>query len=441
MNYERSNFSVAQNLWVENAPQHILPIASINSTTPAVTTSQKSSGISIGAIVGIVVGVVVLLLLAAAAAFFVIRGRRKKIKEAGKSEVEEDDPFRKAEMDGNGKPPIGELYAEGKAGEVDSSSKVEMQGSQPGASAVDKKNMAEIEGSRGGVEMEGTVGGMEMEGSRLRAEMAGDHLAPVELDAGSHGLSELPSPNTSNSEFQSPLSSSSNRRTGLSARWSRRQKPIPKQPDSESSDISADDRNGARSGRMPGRTPRSLTSNGISSPSPDSRGRQPSLPSPNSNPSFSYDSGHLQSSSLSQRNPGLEVPSRSLTPMEVSSQSSGSRERQRTRGHLPERQVESVSSQPSPVGLSSPSNTTSRRADSAENWNRGQENRERSSTPRSPEAWSPVSPSDRSPANESWEMVDRRRPSPLGNASRSGTPRSTQERPREGSPLPPGNFF
>ena len=367
--------------------------------------------------------------------------KRKETEKKGGEEEEE--PFRKPEMDGNSKPPIGELYAEGKLGEVDSSSKVEMQGSEPGVSAADKKNLAEFEGSRGGFEMEGTAGGMEMEANRLRAEMAGDHLAPVELDAGSHGLSELPSPNTSNSELPSPLSPSSRRRTALSASWSRRQKPIPRPPDSDTSDISADDRNGpgTRNGRMSRGTSRSLTPHGISFPSSEARGRRPSQPTPNSLSSPSIDGHHHQSSDPSQRNLGLEIPSRSTTPMEVSSQSSRSRERERTRGNRTERRVESASNRPSPLGLSSPSNHGSRRADSTEDWNRGQAVGERSSTPRSPEVWSPVSPSDRSPASESWEMVDRRRPSPLGNTSRSGTPRSDQGMSRERSPKPPGNFF
>jgi len=384
---------VSQNLWIEDNPEHIVALRSINSTTtPVAGPSKKSSGISIGAIVGIIVAAVLTLLLAAVATFFILRRRRKRRKEAEKKD-EDEDPFRKPEMDGTGKPPIGELYNEGKLGEVDSSSKVEMQGSQPGISLNDKKNMAEIEGSRGGAEMEGTTGGTEMEGQRLRAEMAGDHLAPVELDAGPQGLTELPSPNTSNSELPSPISSGNERRSGLSATWSRRQKPTPKLPGPESSDISPDaEAPGRRSGagmwtgRLPRGSPSSLTPNEVSSRSSDSRERRLSQPSPNPIPSPRSDNRHLRPS---PRNTGLEIPSRSTTPNDVSSQSSGSRERQQTRDNVPDRH----------------------------------------------------SPGLR---DDSREMVDMRRPSPLGNNQRSATaetrppPRGT---PRDEKPLPPSNFF
>ena len=442
---------MSQNLWVDGIPEHIVAIKSINDTSTANTTPfKKTSGISTGAIVGIVVAAVVILIFSAASAFFIIRRRRKKRKEPEKKD-EDDDPYRKAEMDGSGKPPIGELYTEGKLGEVDSSSKVEMQGSQPAISTEDKQKLAEIEGSRGGTEMEGTAGGTEMEGSHLRAEMAGDHLAPVELDAGPLGLSELPSPNTSNSELPSPLSPDDNRRSRLSTAWTRRQKPTPRLPDSESSDLSADTEASARRSGASRQTARprlaiaqQLDPTATSSSSRDSRVRRPSQPSLNPMLFTRPDSRHRRPSGPSQHTTGLDIPTRSTTPGDVSSQSSRSQERVPIRGTTPASRMQYASNRASPLGEPSSDGPSLRRAESTEEWNRTFGNGE-GSAPRSPEFWSPVSPSDRSPSDAGWEMVGRRRPSPLGNnLSRSGTPRtgpSTEGVTREGSPLPPGNFF
>ena len=442
VDYERSNFSVSQNSWVENAPQHIIPIKSINSTSPPSPQHPKSSGISIGAIVGIIVAAVVLLIFAAVAAFFIIRRRRKKREAEKKKEEEEDDPYRKPEMDGNGKPPIGELYTEGKLGEVDSTSKVEVQGSQPDIAGQVKANMAEVEGSRGGAEVEGTTGGAEMEGSHLRAEMAGDHYAPVELDAGPQGLYEMPSPGTSNSELPSPLSPSSEGRSGLSPTWSRRQKPTPRLPDTESSDTATDsDPQGRRNGpgfrpSRPARGPqRSRTPNDVSSPSSNSSERRPNLPSPNLRPSQNSDSRGLLPDAASLRDAARDTPTRTSTPREVSSQSSGSRERQRRPSNGLDRRM--GPNRGPPLGQSSTSDQILRRADSGEEGNRRFASRERSLTPRSPDTRSPGSPG----GIESWE----RRPSPLGNnVPLSGSPRAgpqAQGGPRERSPIPPGGYF
>ncbi|KAL6718801.1 hypothetical protein ACLMJK_003035 [Lecanora helva] len=438
VDYERSNFTVAQASWVENAQQHIIPIKSVNDTSqPPPTPTKKSSGISTGAIVGIIVAAVVLILLSAVGAFFIIRQRRKKRKEAEKKD--DDDEYRKPEMDGHSKPPIGELYAEGKLGEVDSSSKVEMQGSQPGIATQEKRNMAEAEGSRGGVEMEGTTGGEEMEGSHgshLRAEMAGDHLAPVELDAGPQGLYEMPSPNTSNSELPSPLSGSE-RRSGLSATWSRRQKPTPKLPDSESSDTAGDagpqskkQKSGTRIGRPTQGPQRSLNPYNISSPSSSNRERRPSQPLPSHASSPNSVGRHPHPGSSSPRDTAADIPLRSRTPMEVSSQSSSSRERQQRPSNGFDRRIES-SNRTSPRDGLSPHDRSLGRANSEEEWNRRFGSRDRSLTPGSPDGRSPVSSPER-------------RPSPLGNGlrnvgSRSGAP--AQEERREGSPMPSGNFF
>ena len=430
VNYEQSNFSVSQNIWVEDARSQIVAIRS-NTTAPPVSQTHKKSSIAIGAIVGIIVAAVVLVLLAALAAFFIISKRRKRRREKENPKKVDDDPFRKAEMDGTGKPPIGELYAEGKVGEVDSTSKVEMQGSQPGLSLNDQKNTAEIEGSTGGAEMEGTKGGVEMEGSTLRAEMAGDHVPPVELYAGPQGLFELPSPNTSDSELASPISSNGQRTSRLSATWKQRQKAMPRLPGAESRNISPDayfsNQRVGQESRSRG-TPQSLTPNDISSPSSENRERRPSGSS--SNPISSPSSDHRPrrpSGAFHQPRSGLEAPSRSTTPMEVSSQSSESRERRPGRGNALDRRMESnISNQASPIGVPSPTDGAGRlaRADSAEEWNRRLASRERRASPQSPDALSPMSPVER-------------RPSPLGENSRSRTPRSSPlaEKPSQ------GNFF
>jgi len=433
-NYEHSTFSVSQNVWVEDAQSEIIAIPVANSTNPLITKTTQKSGISTGAIVGISVAVVVLLLLAAAGTVFSIIRKRHKKREETETRKEEEDAFRKAEMDGTGKPAIGELYSEDKLGEADSSSKIEMQGSQPGITAYDK-NEAEMEGSRGGVEMEGTRGGVEMEGSRLRAEIDGDYRLPVEMYAGPQGLYELPSPATSNNELPSPLSSSNERRSGT-ARWSRKSKPVPKLPDSESSDFSPDAEtpgrgNGADMWSVR-RPPRSLTPNDVSSPSSDSRQRRPSGPSANPISSPSTTSHRSRPSGPSQRGSQLEVPSRTTTPGDVPSPTSNRRERQRNVGNALERRMQNRS----PLDVSSTSDSSEGRGDTAEQWNRRFGSRERVAPSRSEN----TSPFD-SPSDGSMEMVDRRRPSPL---SSGGTPRMSppaEVRPRGGTPKPPANFL
>ncbi len=417
-------------MWVENAPSEIIAIRAANSTNPLVTKTTQKSGISTGAIVGIVVAVVVVSLLAAAgAAYFIIRKRQKKKKEI-ESKKEEEEGFRKAEMDGTGKPPIGELYSEDKLGEADSSSKIEMQGSQPGIAAYDK-NKAEMEGSKGGVEMEGTKSGVEMEGSRLRAEMDGDYLSPVEMYAGPQGLYELPSPATSSSELPSPPNPGNERRNGAS-RWSRKSKPVPKLPDSESSEISPDAETPGRGIWSARRSPRSTTPNDVSSPSSDSRERRPSGPFANPIASPSSTSHYSRPSDPSQRGSQLEVPSRTNTPSDVQSPASNRRERQRNAGNALDRRMQNRSA----LDVSSTSDSSEGRGDHAEERNRRFGSRERVLPSRSEN----TSPFD-APSEGSMEMVDRRRPSPL---SSGGTPRMSppaETTLRGGSPKPPANFF
>ena len=99
---------------------------------------------------------------------------------------------------------------------------------------------AEAEGSRGGWEMDGAQG-------TLRAEMPVPTFAPVELYAGEHGLSEMPSP-LSGSDRPSPISSphSPERRPGATS-WSSRQADFPRSPRSGSDISSPDDEVSGRS--------------------------------------------------------------------------------------------------------------------------------------------------------------------------------------------------
>ncbi|KAL9130634.1 MAG: hypothetical protein Q9217_001248 [Psora testacea] len=283
VDYERSNFSISQSLFESNAPQRIIAIPSTNNTAPGVTRIQQSSSFPIGAIIGIVVASVVLA-LAGIAAFLGIRRRRqrKRWEEHEKRKAEEFDPMAKPEMDGSGKPTVGELYAEGKLG-----------------TEMDSKGMNEMEGSRGGfynnakkaAEMEGTKGGHEMH--------AGDVTSPVEMWAGPDGLVEMPSPHpgdsgrpspasripsSSKSERPSPASASdSNRRSTRALSWSRRDRPLPSLPRNQS-DISSPtdeppgergsdaDLWGSRHSSRPTGPPRAITPQDFSSPS--SRGRE-----------------------------------------------------------------------------------------------------------------------------------------------------------------------
>lgn len=417
-------------MWVENAQSDITAIWAVNSTKPLITKTTQNSGISTGAIVGIIIAVVVVLLIAAAgAAYFIIRKRHRKSKEA-ETKREEEEGFRKAEMDGTSKPAIVELYSGDKLGEADSSSKIEMQGSQLGL-AASEKNKAEMEGSKGGVEMDGTKNGVEIEGSRLRAEMDGDYLSPIEMYAGPQGLYELPSPATSRNELPSSLDSGNERRSGT-ARWGRRSKPVPKLPESESSDFSPDAETPGRGMWAASSLPRTSTPMDVSSPSSDSRERRSSGLS--ANPIFSPSSTRHYSrpSNPSQRSSQLEVPSRANTPGNAQSPASNRRERQRSAGNALDRRMQNLGA----LDVSSTSDSSEGRGDNAEQWNRRFVSMERVASPRSEN----TSPLD-SPSDDSMEMVDRRRPSPL---SSSGTPKMSPPAgttPRGGSPKPPANFF
>lgn len=428
-NYEFSNFSVSQNAWVEDAPSQIESLPAVNSTkSPLTKVPQSSNSIPIGAIIGIAVAAVVLILFAAGLTWFCVRRRRKSKKEKKEAnEKDEVDPFGgKPEMDGTSRDPIGELYAPDKLGEeMDSSSKIELAGKE-GASAYDK-NTAEMAGSRGGVEMEGTKGGVEMEASKphLRSEMEGDHLAPIEMYAGEHGLYELPSPNTEGSDVPSPLGPPRDRRSRVPS-WSRRNKPTPSLPHSESSEISGPESSsperrsggggggggGMWSGRRPPRgTPRIASAHDVSSPtSESSRERQ-----------------HSGADPFGQADP----ISRYGTPMSAGSMSSptseSSRDVQRRRGDRLTEQLQRPSQPNSSGEVSAPSGNDNReRLDSgADRWNSRFGSTARSTTPRSQEV-SSVSDSDR----------ERRRR--MGSGTSGG---ASSERTNSGGPHVPGGFF
>lgn len=270
-----------------------------------------------------------------------------------------------------------------------------------------------------------------MEGSRLRAEMDGDYLSPVEMYAGPQGLFELPSPATSSSELPTPLKLGNERRSGAS-RWSRNSKPVLKLPESESSDVSPDAETPGRGTWGPRRPPRSLIHDDVSSPSSGSRDRRPSGPSAHSADSPSSASRASRASDPSQRGSQLEVPSPTNTPGDVQLPASNRRERQRHASNALDRRMQNRS----PLGLSSTSDSNDSRGDDAEQWNRSVGTRGGFAPSRSQNT-SPFS----SPSDDSMVMVDRRRPSPL---SSDGTPRTSppaETTARGGSPMPPANFF
>ncbi|KAK4693835.1 hypothetical protein P7C71_g3636, partial [Lecanoromycetidae sp. Uapishka_2] len=422
-NYEFSNFSVSQNAWVENAPSQIESLPAANSTkSPLTKVSEKSSSISTGAIIGIAVAAVVLLLLASGLAWFCLRRRRKGRKEKLESkEKDEIDIFGgKPEMDGTSAEPIGELYAPDKlGGEMD----IELEG-KDGVSAYDK-NTAEMAGSRGGVEMEGTKGGVEMEASKphLRSEMEGDYLAPVEMYAGEHGLYELPSPNTESSDVPSPLGPPRDRRSRVPS-WSRRTKPTPSLPHSESSEISGPESSspeprsdagggGMWSGRRPPRgTPRITSAHDVSSPtSESSRERQHSGADPfrQADPISRYGTPMSTASAASISSPTSE----------------SSRDVQRRRGDRLTQQLQRPSQSGPARDVSSPSSESRERLDSgADRWNSRFGSRARSTTPRSQEVSSPsTSESDR----------ERRR--------RMGSGTASERTISSDGPHVPGGFF
>jgi hypothetical protein len=101
--YERSNFSISQCQWVENAAQNIIAIPSIDGTANATTAPPSSLGT--GAVVGIVVGGILLLVLGGLFAYAFAKRKwpfkhvRKPRAEDGASGRDTDTMSDKAEMD------------------------------------------------------------------------------------------------------------------------------------------------------------------------------------------------------------------------------------------------------------------------------------------------------------------------------------------------------
>ena len=255
VDYERRNFSISQSQF-QNTPQQIVAIAA-NSAESNITqnSTKNSSSPSSGGIAGITIGVAAVFALVGMALLFFRRRKQRRREEEEKRRAEaEFDPAAKPEMDGVGKPPLGELYAEGKPGvEADGRHMTEMEGSK-GVHFNNVKLRAEMEGSRGDVttraEMEGTRGGhqlrAEMEGTKGGHEMQADGLTPpIEMWAGSHGLYELPTPHPRESGRSSPASKLPSRPESTrpspirnsGTPWSRRQQSTPSLSRGEGNDI------------------------------------------------------------------------------------------------------------------------------------------------------------------------------------------------------------
>ena len=315
MDYEHSNFSISQSLFLDNVPSKVIAIPSANNTAPGIQETHQSS-FPVGAIVGIVVAVVLFAFAGIAAFFFTRRRRRRRLEDYERKKAEEFDPTAKPEMDGTGTTPIGELYAEGKVGaEMDSKSVNEMEGSK-GGFYNDDKLRNEMEGSRGGHEMH-----------------ADDVSAPVEMWAGPEGLFELPTPDSGpterpNPESRVPSSSASGRPSPASRSdsnrmnssrilsWNRRNHHKSSLPTNESSEISSpttDPASGRGSGADPWSDRRSPR------PTPPLRAVTPQDSSSPGNPR-SRDRARIRGDDLTRR---LESSSRaqSATHLSVSSPS------------------------------------------------------------------------------------------------------------------------
>ena len=184
VDYERRNFSISQNDWYGDTTPQIVPIYStdipstVNNTSASdgnATSRHKTPASTIGSIIGAVFSGILIAAAAVAAIYFFRRRRRKGQNQPKDPNIEEIiDPFAKAEMDGSGKSPRGELEAPLPLPvEADSSSRVEIPGNLG--------NTRELAGSRVSVEIGGSV------------PAADERLSIIEMDAGTHGLCEAPS--------------------------------------------------------------------------------------------------------------------------------------------------------------------------------------------------------------------------------------------------------
>ncbi|MCJ1270054.1 hypothetical protein MMC22_009948 [Lobaria immixta] len=153
VDFERSNFSLSQATFVENAEQKLVPILSKDDTSLNITEispgpPRSTHKLSSAAVAGIVVAIVLGLLIGATV-FIISRWRARN---AQKIRREEPEGFSgKPELDGEGKPFI----------------------AQP--------RRAEIERKHGGIEMEGSSGWVEIDGRNAAVELEAPVPRPVEL--------------------------------------------------------------------------------------------------------------------------------------------------------------------------------------------------------------------------------------------------------------------
>ena len=219
VDYERRNFSISQNNWYGDTTPQIVPIAStdlpstVNNTSAndgKATSRHKMPAREIGTIIG--AAFFGFLVAAVVVSFYFFRRRRRKGQKQPKDPMIEEviDPFAKAEMDGSGKDPPGELDAPWRSPvEADSSSRVELLGNLG--------NARELAGSRVSVEIEGSVPAAE------------NRLGPVEMDAGTHGPCEA----ASSSPHALRIDNSSSNKNHRGYRPSGKRKPLVKLPTSD----------------------------------------------------------------------------------------------------------------------------------------------------------------------------------------------------------------
>ena len=172
VDYERQNFSISQSTYSKATKESLVSIPPRgNDTLVIARTAQRpptSSKMSGGVLAGIIVAILTLIILVCGSIIFLIRRRKSSL-----AKSKPDETLEKQELDAQTKPVIIELYCPD--GEADSREIGEL----------DATTRVEVEGSRGGFEMEGSKGAVEMESNAPAA---------VELDAGSVIRQELPSP-------------------------------------------------------------------------------------------------------------------------------------------------------------------------------------------------------------------------------------------------------
>ncbi|KAH6678196.1 aspartic peptidase domain-containing protein [Halenospora varia] len=106
VDYERSNFSLSQVRFEAGASQHIVAIPSINATTNSTSTSTDSSAgksLTTGALASIIAGSIVVVIATIVGIYFFFKRRRTEKKaELPDNQIDNDDPYQKAELDAQG---------------------------------------------------------------------------------------------------------------------------------------------------------------------------------------------------------------------------------------------------------------------------------------------------------------------------------------------------